>query len=146
MLIRSSLHRRLTRRSIVVHSDNSVDEVNRTPMMQWKENGNSLSNGWYTSVHAGEWSVDEYPARTATAKSNMFENRAEETKYLYTDTDSSGHPLFGPWKYAITFAPDQVLKKHAKGFWSMTVYDEYHFFNTVSNPNDRYSIGTKDEG
>jgi hypothetical protein len=116
------------------------------PMMQWKENGADVGNGWYTSVRAGEWNVDEYPARTATAKSNMYENCAEETKYFYTDTDSNGQPLFGSWNYTVSFAPDQVLKKHAQGFWSMTVYDEYHFFNTVSNPIDRYSIGTKDEG
>ena len=28
-----------------------------------------------------------------------------------------------------------------KGFWSLTVYDEYHFF--FSNPLNRFSLGTK---
>ena len=116
------------------------------PLFQWGENGEAAGNGWYTERHAGAWDVGEYRARTATAKSNMFENRAEETKYFYTDTDSSGDLLFGSSRYAVTFQRDQLLKDHARAFWSITVYDEFHFFNTTTNPIGRYSIGTKDEG
>jgi Protein of unknown function (DUF1214) len=43
-----------------------------------------------------------------TAKSNMYDNRPEETKYIYTDDDSQGNQLNGDDTYAITFAKGEV--------------------------------------
>ncbi len=118
-------------------------------LMQWDQNGVDAGNGWYTSVNAADWTTpveSVYLARAATAKSNMLENRAEETKYYYTDTDSSGDLLYGSNLYAITFPKDQLLRDHVhRAFWSISVYDKFHFFNTKTNPLDRYSLGTKDE-
>jgi len=42
------------------------------------------------------------------------------------------------------FCISWVLSRPRKS-WAITVYDEFHFFNTVTNPLERYSIGTKDE-
>ena len=72
----------------------------------------------------------------------MFDNKPTETQYFYTDSDSSGAPLDGAKSYAITFAAGQ--EPPVNGSWSMTLYNEHHFFH----PNDlkRYSLGTKNKG
>ena len=69
----------------------------------------------------------------------MYENRAEETKYIYTDNDAQGKQLNGRNTYALTFAKGQVPP--VQGFWSLTLYNEEHFFH--QNPLKRYSLGTK---
>ena len=47
------------------------------------------------------WGTD-YLNRTGIAKSNMYDNRPEETKYIYTDDDSQGKQLDGRNTHAIT--------------------------------------------
>jgi hypothetical protein len=111
-----------------------------TPFLQWRYNGRPMGNGWNSPVNNAEWGTD-YLNRTATAKSNMFENMPTETKYIYTDNDSSGRQLDGRSTYAITFAKGQAPP--VKGFWSLTLYDQYHFFQP--NPLKRYSLGTKNK-
>jgi hypothetical protein len=69
----------------------------------------------------------------------MYDNRPEETKYIYTDYDTAGKPLRGQNSYAITFPKGQLPP--VKGFWSVTLYNEHHFFH--ANPLNRYSLGTK---
>ena len=83
----------------------------------------------------------DYFDRTGTAKSNMFDNKPTETQYFYTDFDSSGAALDGSKSYAITFPAGQ--EPPVSGFWSMTLYNEHHFFH----PNDlgRFSLGTKNK-
>src|SRR4029077_15876463 len=48
----------------------------------------------------------------------------------------------GAHRYTITFPADALPP--VRGFWSLTVYNEHHFFH----PNDlgRYSLGTKNTG
>jgi hypothetical protein len=111
-----------------------------TPLFQWRHNGRSAGNGWNSPVNNAEWGTD-YLNRTGTAKTNMFDNRPEETKYIYTDDDSQGQQLDGQNTYAVTFAKGQVPP--VKGFWSLTLYDEYHFFHP--NALNRYSLGTKNK-
>lgn len=108
------------------------------PFFQWQHNGKPAGNGWNRSVNNADWGVDYYD-RTGTAKSNMFDNRPNETQYFYTDNDSSSAPLDGSKTYAITFPAGD--EPPVNGFWSLTLYNEYHFFY----PNDlgRYSLGTK---
>lgn len=57
---------------------------------------------------AGPWNGTDfgidYFNRTATARSNMSENRSGETRYFHTDDDGSGQPMNGSKTYAITFA------------------------------------------
>ena len=71
----------------------------------------------------------------------MYDNRPEETKYIYTDNDTAGQPMNGGNLYAITFAKDQIPP--VKGFWSLTLYDAEHFF--YPNALNRYSLGTKNK-
>jgi hypothetical protein len=111
-----------------------------TPLFQWRYNGRSAGNGWTSPVNGAEWGTD-YLNRTGSAKTNMYDNRPEETKYIYTDDDSAGQQLTGQSTYAITFAKGQVPP--VKGFWSLTLYDEFHFFHP--NPLNRYSLGTKNK-
>jgi hypothetical protein len=110
------------------------------PFLQWRYNGRAAGNGWNSPVNNAQWGTD-YLNRTATAKSNMYDNRPEETKYIYTDNDSQGKQLHGQNSYAITFAKGQVPP--VKGFWSLTLYNDLHLFNP--NALKRYSLGTKNK-
>jgi hypothetical protein len=116
----------------------AADREMITPFLQWRYNGRSAGNGWNSPVNNAEWGTD-YLNRTATAKSNMFDNLPTETKYIYTDDDSSGKQLNGQNSYAVTFAKVPPVK----GFWSLTLYNDVHFFNP--NPLKRYSLGTKNK-
>jgi hypothetical protein len=110
------------------------------PFFQWRNNGRAAGNGWNSPVDGAQWGTD-YLNRTASAKSNMYDNRPEETKYIYTDDDSQGKQLSGQNSYAITFAKGQVPP--VRGFWSLTLYNDLHLFNP--NPLKRYSLGTKNK-
>jgi hypothetical protein len=111
-----------------------------TPLFQWRNNGRAAGNGWNSPVNNAQWGTD-YLNRTGTAKSNMYDNRPTETKYIYTDDDSEGKQLDGQNTYAITFAKGQVPP--VQGFWSLTLYDEEHLFHP--NPLKRQSLGTKNK-
>ncbi len=119
-----------------VATENSVI----TPFLRWVHNGRPAGNGWNRSINSAQWGYD-YFNRTGTAKSNIFENRPTETQYFYTDNDSAGAPLEGARSYRVTFAAGQ--EPPVRGFWSVTLYNEHHFFH----PNDlkRYSLGTKNK-
>ena len=110
------------------------------PFFQWKHNGRPAGNGWNRSTHNAEWGLD-YFNRTGTAKSNMFDNRRNETQYFYTDYDGSGAELNGRGNYEITFASGQ--EPPVNGFWSLTLYDDKHLFHP--NSLNRYSLGTKNK-
>jgi hypothetical protein len=45
-----------------------------TPLLQWRYNGRPAGNGWNSPVNNAEWGTD-YLNRTATAKSNIYDNR-----------------------------------------------------------------------
>jgi hypothetical protein len=111
-----------------------------TPLLQWRYNGRPAGNGWNSPVNNAKWGTD-YLNRTGTAKSNMYDNRPEETKYIYTDDDSQGKQLNGQSTYVVTFAKGELPP--VKGFWSVTLYDDVHLFHP--NPLKRYSLGTKDK-
>jgi hypothetical protein len=91
-------------------------------------------------VNNAEWGTD-YLNRTGTAKSNMYDNRPEETKYIYRDDDSQDKQLDGHNLYTITFPKGQTPP--VRGFWSLTLYNDLHLFNP--NPLGRYSLGTKNK-
>lgn len=110
------------------------------PFFQWRNNGRPAGKGWNSPVNNAKWGTD-YVNRTGTAKSNMYDNRPEETKYIYRDNDSQGEQLAGQNTYTVTFAKDQVPP--VKGFWSLTLYNDLHLFNP--NPLNRYSLCTKNK-
>lgn len=110
------------------------------PFFLWKNNGHDAGNGWNRSTNNAQWGIDYYN-RTGTAKSNMFDNRPNETQYFYTDNDGSGAQLEGSGNYEITFAKGQ--EPPVNGFWSLTLYNDKHLFN--ANPLKRFSLGTKNK-
>ncbi|MCD2180866.1 DUF1254 domain-containing protein [Rhizobium sp. GN54] len=110
------------------------------PFFEWKHNGRPAGNGWNRSTNNAQFGVD-YFNRTGTSKSNMFDNRPNETQYFYTDYDASGKELTGSGNYAITFAAGQ--EPPVNGFWSLTLYNDKHLFH--ANDLKRYSLGTKNK-
>ncbi len=108
------------------------------PLFLWKHNGIPAGNGWNRSENNAQWGFD-YMMRTATARSNMFENRPNETQYFFTDGDSEGSQLEGKNLYTITFPKGELPP--VNGFWSLTIYNKYHLFEV--NELNRYSLGTK---
>jgi len=111
----------------------------------WKNNGVSAGNGWNRSFYSADWTGSgtyDYYNRAATAKSNMFDNRPNETQYFYTDMTTDKSQLDGKNNYTVTFANGE--EPPVDGFWSLTLYNEHHLFS--SNPIKRYSLGTKNKG
>ena len=125
-------------RAVIEEAFHSADEEFVANAMQWRYNGKHAGNGWNRSVNNSQWGLD-YQNRATTARSNMFENRPNETQYFYTDTDSEGGALTGAEAYEVTFAAGSLPP--VDGFWSLTLYDADHFF--FPNPLGRYSLGTK---
>ena len=124
--------------SALVASFAAADKEIIAPFIQWKFNGRSAGNGWNSPVNNAQWGTD-YLNRTATSKSNMYDNRPAETKYIYRDHDSQGQQLDGKNNYTLTFPKGQ--EPPVKGFWSVTLYNEEHLFHP--NALNRFSLGTK---
>jgi hypothetical protein len=103
------------------------------PLFNFHNNGQPVGNGWTSPPNNARWGTD-YLSRTATARSNMFDNAPNETKYIYTDFD-----ITGEHRYSVTFADGQTPP--VNGFWSLTVYNSEHLFEP--NPLNRFSLGTK---
>ena len=125
-------------KTALVESFVVADKELIAPLFQWKFNGRSAGNGWYSPVNNAQWGTD-YLNRTGTAKSNMYDNKPDETKYIYRDFDSQGQQLHGKNLYTVTFPKGQLPP--VKGFWSLTLYNEHHLFHP--NKLNRYSLGTK---
>jgi len=104
----------------------------------WSTNGVDAGNGWNRSKNNANFGLDYY-MRASTARSNMFENRPEETQYFYTDNDTNKIKLDGKDSYTVTFAKGELPP--VNGFWSLTMYNERHLF--TQNDIGRYSLGTK---
>lgn len=123
-----------------------IDEAKNTdrdlidPLLQFRNYGLQQPHYWSTVTNGAAFGID-YFSRTAVARSNIFVNLSKETKYFYQDLDQSGVRLNGDLGYSITFAKGDLPP--VKGFWSLTLYNEKHFFA----PNDlgRYSLGTKNK-
>jgi len=118
----------------------SADTELIQPLFQFRNYGLPLLGNWTTQNNGAAFGTDYY-TRAAVAKSNILVNRANETKYFYQDLDSEGQRLNGKNSYTVTFAKGKLPP--VKGFWSLTLYNEHHFFH----PNDlkRYSLGTKNK-
>lgn len=110
------------------------------PLLQFRNWGIPLQHHWTTADNCAAFGTD-YFTRTAIAKSNILVNVGLETKYMYQDLDSAGKKLNGTGRYTVTFPKDQTPQ--VNGFWSLTMYDEHHFF--VPNNIKRYSLGTKNQ-
>jgi len=124
----------------MIEAAREADKELVTPLFQFRNYGEQLPHHWSTISNEAAFGSD-YFTRTAVAKSNIFVNSPNETKYYYQDLDATGARLNGSNRYTVTFSKDQTPP--VNGFWSLTLYNEHHFFN----PNDlkRYSLGTKNK-
>jgi len=122
----------------LIESFVAADKELIAPLLQWRYNGRPAGNGWTSPANNARWGTD-YLNRTATAKSNIWENAPGETVYMYRDLDSKGQQLLGRHLYTVSFPKGQLPP--VKGFWSLTLYNEQHFFH--QNELKRYSLGTK---
>jgi hypothetical protein len=109
-----------------------------SPLFNFQNNWRPVGNGWTSPPNGARWGTD-YLSRTATAKSNMYDNAPNETRYIYTDFDSTGQRLNGSNRYTVTFPIGQLPP--VNGFWSLTLYNKEHLFEP--NALNRYSLGTK---
>ncbi len=110
------------------------------PLFEFRNWGVQLPFNWSTTSNNAAFGTD-YFTRTAVAKSNIFVNAPNETKYFYQDLDVAGGRLNGAKRYAVTFAKGQTPP--VNGFWSLTLYNEHHFFEP--NALNRFSLGTKNK-
>jgi hypothetical protein len=109
-------------------------------LFEFRNYGIPLAGNWTTQSNGAQFGTD-YFTRAAVAESNIFVNKPSETKYFYQDLDGAGARLNGNNQYTVTFA--KSLLPPVKGFWSLTLYNKFHFFQ----PNElkRYSLGTKNK-
>jgi len=110
------------------------------PLFNWRNQGLPLAHGWTKMANCSIWGSD-YMTRASAAKANIFCNAPNETTYFALDLDPTGMRLNGVKSYTITFAKGQTPP--VKGFWSLTMYNEHHFFEP--NSIKRYSVGTKNK-
>ncbi|MNK04297.1 hypothetical protein D3C87_221580 [compost metagenome] len=127
-------------KAAMIDEARKADEDLVAPLLQFRNYGLPLAHNWTTQSNGASFGTD-YFTRTAVAKSNIFVNKPIETKYFYQDLDDAGIRLNGGKRYTVTFAKDQLPP--VKGFWSLTLYNQHHFFS----PNEikRYSVGTKNK-
>jgi hypothetical protein len=125
----------------LVKGANKADEEIVQPLFEFRNFGQQLPHNWSTISNEAAFGTD-YFTRTAVARSNIFVNSPNETKYFYQDLDAAGERLNGARSYTVTFAKGETPP--VNGFWSLTLYNEHHFFS----PNElgRYSLGTKNRG
>jgi hypothetical protein len=124
----------------------AVDEAVKTeheliaPLFDFNTFGQRLPANWNTITNGARFGTDYY-TRTAVARSNIFVNQPDETKYFYLDLDAKGQRLNGKNAYVVTFPKGKLPP--VRGFWSLTLYNAHHFFSP--NEQKRYSLGTKNK-
>lgn len=123
-------------RDTAVEADRNLVE----PLFQFRNIGIPAAHHWTTQRNGAAYGTD-YLSRTAMAKANIFVNVPAETAYFYLDLDETGARLHGDRAYTLAFPAGGLPP--AKGFWSLTLYNEHHFF--APNPIGRYSLGTKNK-
>ncbi|WJH39386.1 DUF1254 domain-containing protein [Aliirhizobium terrae] len=127
-------------KALLVETAVETEKTVIAPFFEWRHNGRQAGNGWNRSTNNAQFGLD-YFNRTGTSKSNMFDNRPNETQYFYTDFDGNGKQLTGSGSYEITFAAGE--EPPVNGFWSLTLYNDKHLFH--ANDLKRYSLGTKNK-
>jgi hypothetical protein len=117
-----------------------ADEKLVKPLFQFRNYGQQLPHNWSTISNASAFGTD-YFTRTAVAKSNILVNSPNETKYFYQDLDANGARLNSANRYTVSFAKGATPP--VNGFWSLSIYNQHHFF--IKNAINRFSVGTKNK-
>jgi hypothetical protein len=127
-------------RAAMVKAAEEADDQLVAPLLQFRNFGEQLPYNWSTISNGAAFGTD-YFTRTAVARSNILVNSPNETKYFYQDFDATSARLNGAHRYTVKFAKDGTPP--VNGFWSLTLYNEHHFF--APNVLNRYSLGTKNK-
>lgn len=129
-----------TLKQAMTEAAQDADDKLVKPLFQFRNYGQQLPHHWSTISNEAAFGTD-YFTRTAVAKSNILVNSPNETKYFYQDLDASGGRLNSDNRYTVTFAKGETPP--VNGFWSLSIYNEHHFF--IANPINRFSVGTKNK-
>jgi hypothetical protein len=124
----------------MIEGAREAEETLVRPLFDFRNYGQQLPHHWSTISNEARFGTD-YFTRTAVAKSNILVNSPDETKYFYQDLDSDGARLNSSNRYTVTFPKDGTPP--VNGFWSLSIYNEHHFF--VPNEINRFSVGTKNK-
>jgi hypothetical protein len=117
-------------------------------------------NGWALNYHLFDYNIDYlgigtlnepswkitdrmagYQLRSLAAHSDLWGNHGYEIASPMTSVDTEGNQLNGRNSYALTFD----TQPPTDAFWSLTMYKQPDFY-LVSNPAERYSIGSRTPG
>jgi hypothetical protein len=104
----------------------------------YSNQADQFGNYWAGDLKGGEFG-DDYIRRAWIAKAYIAVNKPEDAFYVGTDYDGEGNHLDGRYDYTLTFAKGELPP--AQAFWSLSAYNEHHFF--TPNAINRYSVGTK---
>jgi hypothetical protein len=95
-------------------------------------------NGWAFTTKAGVYGTN-YIQRALVTVIGLGANRPQDAIYPTSLKPSLLESYDGANRYVLRFEKGQ--QPPAKGFWSLTMYDEKMFF--VANPIDRYSMSLR---
>lgn len=127
-------------KAAMIEAVKEAEEEIVKPLFQFRNYGRQLPHNWTTITNGASFGTD-YLIRTAVAKSNILVNVSDQAKYFYQDLDADGARLNNTNNYMVTFAKAHMPP--VNGFWSLTLYNEHHFFEI--NDLNRYSLGTKNK-
>lgn len=114
----------------------SVDRI----MMHFKFSDGDMRhvNGWGYTTKAGLYGTD-YLQRALITAIGLGANRPEDAVYPTSLKPSFFESYDGSKNWVMRFPAGQLPP--ARGFWSLTMYDENYFF--VANPINRYSMSMR---
>jgi hypothetical protein len=100
----------------------------------------SMVDGWVVTKGLGTYGTD-YVKRAVVAAFGWPANQQKDAVYPYTEVDSTGQPLTGANKYALTFAKGATPP--VNGFWSITMYmiDQGWWF--VPNALNKFTVSPR---
>ena len=127
-------------KSLLIKAAAEAEEQLVKPLLQFRNYGQQLAHNWSTISNGAAFGTD-YFTRTAVARSNILVNASIQAKYFYQDLDADRGRLNSANRYGVTFERNQTPP--VNGFWSLTLYDQDHFF--APNELNRYSLGTKNK-
>lgn len=100
-----------------------------------------IANGWDIARQMMGSYGTAYTQRAFVALIGLGANLPEDAVYPMSAADADRKPYHGRHSYVLHFEADELPPVH--GFWSLAMYDGDGYF--VANPQDRYSIGDRDE-
>jgi hypothetical protein len=120
--------------------ENGVKSAHDAIVAAAKGSTGDIRNGWTIHWDLGRYGTN-YGLRAVIASFALGANAPEDAIAPTSRLDGGGRPLNGANKYVLHF--DKGKTPPATAFWSLTMYNDKHFF--VANPIDRYAIGDRDK-